>query len=97
MNNNETLKNYIKSSYRLGAGNTTIENDLRTGTITSTGNSSYVGDINPWNKAKDVDTAGYSYIDSIQSTVSQDLLIAKINKLEEKVDKLTKLLESIVD
>lgn len=96
MNNNETLKNYIKSSYRLGAGNTTIENDLRTGTITSTGNSSYVGDINPWDKAKE-DSTGYSYIDNIRSTVSQDLLIAKINKLEEKVDKLTKLLESIVD
>lgn len=96
MNNNETLKNYIKSSYRLGAGNTTTENDLRTGTITSTGNSSYVGDIYPWDKAKE-DSTGYSYIDGVRTVVNYDLLIAKINKLEEKVDKLTKLLESIVD
>lgn len=96
MNNNETLKNYIKSSYRLGAGNTTTENDLRTGTITSTGNSSYVGDIYPWDKAKEGSTS-YSYIDDVRTVVNHDLLIAKINKLEEKVDKLTKLLESIVD
>ena len=88
------------NNFRLGVGDDTLtintEDDLRTRTTTSIGNS-YIGDINPWNKARDVGTAGYNYINNISSTVSQDLLIAKINKLEEKVDKLTKLLESIVD
>ena len=85
MIDNEKLKNYI-----MGAGD-----NLRTRTTTSTGNS-YIGDINPWNKAKE-DSTGYSYIDDVRTVVNYDLLIAKINKLEEKVDKLTKLLESIVD
>lgn len=71
-------------------------NDLRTRTTTST-NIPYVGDINPWNNSsitRGEEDLNYIKVDDVYS---RSTLIAKIDELEKRIDKLTKLLESIVD
>ena len=81
--------------------NTAINNkrDLRTSTTTST-NDSYMGDTIPswWKQDKKIkdDLNNYGYIDDTYTSINNSVLIAKINELEKRIDKLTELLESVV-